>query len=436
MSGSISRRLLLSSAVLVCVFLGLAGLSLDAAYRQSSRDALLGRLQAHIYTLLAAAQEDAKGRLRLPQAVPTPELNRPDSGLYAQVVGENGRYRWRSASMLGRKALPQDDLPVGEQRQRSVDGLLLLEQSIGWADYDGKQNRYVLSVASDGKALRSEQADFRHTLWGWLGGVGVLLLLSQLALVRWGLRPLNLIAERVHAVETGNSERIEGPVPRELLPLTENLNSLIDQGHARQQRLRHSLADLSHSLKTPLSVLRGAAHQANPELAQLIDEHTQRIDQIVSYHRQRAAVAGNTALSPLLPLRPVVQRIVDSLMKVHRDRHLRCQVDIDPALALRVDEGDLFELCGNLLENAFKHAAGQIAISAGKHWLKVDDDGDGIPADQVQRLLRRGQRADQRHPGEGIGLAVVDEIVRQYGGRLAIDRSALGGASIGVHLPD
>lgn len=430
MSGSISRRLLLASAVLVCLFLGLAGFSLDTAYRESSREALIASLQAHIYTLLAAAQDNPQGRLRMPVGMPTPQLNRPGSGLYASVSGENGHYQWRSGSLLGHSYPANSEVPVGEKRVRDIDGLVELEQGISWQDYAGHANHYVLSVAADIDSLDDQQANFRHTLWGWLGGVGGLLLLTQLGLVRWSLRPLHRIAESVRAVETGRRERIEGPVPRELLPLTDNLNSLIAQSTARQQRLRHSLSDLSHSLKTPLSVLRGAASGADPELSRLIDEHIGRIDDIISYHRQRAAVAGSGALRPPLPVKPIIQRIGDSLQKVHQERALEYQMAISDELALRVDEGDLFELAGNLLENAFKHATRTVRVKAGVAYLLVEDDGPGIAPDQVQRLLQRGQRADQQHPGEGIGLAVVDEIVRQYGGRLSIRRSALGGAAI------
>ena len=435
MNGSISRRLLVASGLLVFAFLGLAGLSLDTAYRESSRDALHERLQAHIYTLLATATEDAQGRMRLPEALSAPAFNRPDSGLYAQVLGEQDRYHWRSGSMLGRHYEVDGRLAVGGLQVRQSGGLTLLEQAVSWEDYSGTPIRYVLSVAADSTPLLSQQAAFRRTLWGWLGGIGVLLLLTQLWLVRWGLRPLHHIAERVQQVEDGQRERIDGPVPRELLPLTENLNSLIQQGQARQQRIRNSLADLSHSLKTPLAVLRGAAAQPHTDMHQLIAEQTERIDQIVSYHRQRAAVAGGGSLLAPLALRPIVQRIADSLLKVYRDKGLVCRVELPDSLRLRADEGDLFELFGNLLENACKHARQQVAVTAQGQRIRVDDDGEGIAADQVERVLQRGERADQRNPGEGIGLAVVREIVHQYQGKLHIGRSpSLGGARIEVQL--
>jgi two-component system sensor histidine kinase PhoQ len=288
----------------------------------------------------------------------------------------------------------------------------------------------------DTAPLEAEQATFRTTLWSWLGGAAVLLLVFQLALVRWGLRPLHRIAANVREIEEGRRQQVGGPVPRELYPLTDNLNSLIRQGQARQERLRHGLADLAHSLKTPLAVLRGAAHRPETDrVADLIDEQVERIDDIIRYHRQRAAVAGDNVLYPPLALGPVLQRIVDSLQKVHRERGIRCDVNIAADMRLRADQGDLFELFGNLLENAFKHAHTSIQVSGSRGTVHVEDDGPGIAQEQVPRLLRRGERADQRHPGQGIGLALALEIVKQYGGTLDITSSPLGGARVSVDLP-
>ena len=440
MSGSISRRLLGGSGLVVFAFLGLAGIALDTAYRKSTEQAALAQLQAHIYTLLATAEEDARGRPRLPQNLPAPRFNRPDSGLYAEVHGSGDSYHWRSASLLARDSATVGRLDIGETRLHRQHELLRLEQGIGWEDLHGNTLPYVFSVAMDTAPLEAEQATFRTTLWSWLGGAALLLLVFQLALVRWGLRPLNRIAENVSEIEQGRRQQVGGPVPRELSPLTDNLNSLIRQGQARQERLRHGLADLAHSLKTPLAVLRGAAYRQDPDqVAHLVDEQVERIDEIIRYHRHRAAVAGDGVLYPPLAVRPVLRRIVDSLQKVHRDRGIRCDLNIGEDMRLRADQGDLFELFGNLLENAYKHCHHQVQVTlhSQAHLLQasIEDDGDGIASRDRQRLLRRGERADQRHPGEGIGLAVASEIVRLYGGTLHIDNSLLGGASLKLVLP-
>jgi two-component system sensor histidine kinase PhoQ len=438
-SPSITRRLLAGNLLALTAFLGLAGIALDRAFRSSVETAARDELQAHVYTLLTAADADAAGRMRLPERLAAPAFNTPDSGLYAEVRGEDGAYRWRSGSLIGRDLSQAPSIGAGVTRLRSVGGLLLLDQGIAWEDDAGRALPYTLTVGRDRAPLEDQQAAFRATLWQWLGGVALVLLGVLLALVRWGLRPLRAMSDAVKSLESGQATRIEGPMARELEGLGENLNALIAQNAGRQARVRHSLADLAHSMKTPLAVLRaGAEGPDRDRLPGIIDEQTRRIDQIVTYQRQRAAVAGRSAIGRPVALQPIIERLCSSLAKVHRERRIGYEIDLPDACRLRADEGDLFELLGNLLENAFRHASGRIVVSGrladSRFILDVDDDGPGIAAADAQRLLRRGERADQRHPGDGIGLAVVNEIARQYGGEVHIESADLGGARLRVAI--
>jgi two-component system sensor histidine kinase PhoQ len=440
MSRSITRRLLASNLLVLAGFLGLAGVALDRAYRTSVETATREQLQAHIYTLLSAAKEDGQGRMRMPEVLTAPAFNQPDSGLYAQIEGENGDYRWRSGSLLGRSEHLITASRPGETRFRINERLAVFDQGIAWEDDFGEPIRYSLTVAMDSQALSMQQTGFRETLWLWLGGVALMLLTVQILLARWGLSPLRDMSAAVRRIESGDSSRVEGPVASELQGLSDNLNSLIEQNRLRQERVRNSLGDLAHSMKTPLAVLRGAAERGSDEaLRQQISEQTRRIDQMVSYQRQRAAVAGTSNVTRPILLSPILRRLCNSLDKVHCDREIRCSLELPADIALRADEGDLFELFGNLLENAYRHCRNRVRVSAhlveGQLRVDVEDDGDGIAAEDATRLLRRGERADQRHPGEGIGLAVVCEIVTQYGGTLNISDSDLGGADVQLLLP-
>ena len=333
MGPSIARRLISSSLLILAGFLGLAGIALDRAYRASAETAVRQQLQAHVYTLLSAAGEDEQGRMRLPDALTAPAFNQPDSGLYAEVAGETGAYHWRSASLLGRKQRLVTTSRPGETRFRISGQLAVFDQGIAWDDDFGESVPYSLTVAMDRQALNAEQAEFRETLWLWLGGVALVLLGAQVVLVRWGLAPLRDMSAAVRRIEHGDSRRIEGPVPLELKSLTDNLNSLIQQNSARQERVRNSLADLAHSMKTPLAVLRGAAEQlGDSALRSQIDDQVQRIDQMMSYQRQRAAVAGSSGISRPVLLAPILRRLCSCLDKVHRDRGLRCTLQVPEGL--------------------------------------------------------------------------------------------------------
>jgi two-component system sensor histidine kinase PhoQ len=437
-SFSIRRRLLLISALLVFGFIGAAAWSLNAAFRDATRTALVERLQAHIYTLLASAKEDPKGRLRMPETLPDPLFNRPDSGLYAMIEGEQGGYHWRSASLLGRALPAPAPLATGRTRQRYAAGLLILDQAIAWEDIDGQAIPYTISVAADTRNLVRQQDRFRKTLWIGLGALSGLLLVVQLLTVRWGLGPLAGIIDNVRRIEQGEIGSLPDSGAVELRPLTRALNALIHQAHARQERVRHSLADLAHSLKTPLSVLRGLSETLDDRQAgALIDEQVTRIDEIVSYQRQRAVVSGNSGLQAPQAVRPVVERLGRGLARLPRHSHIRLEIDLAPGFTLRIEPGDLLELLGNLLENAFRHAVHTVRVSSPEPTrprLVIEDDGKGIPPALRDDLLKRGVRADQRHPGQGIGLAVVSEILTQYGASLRIGESPLGGARFEIDL--
>ena len=435
---SIRRRMLSISALLVFGFVGIAGWSLSSAFREHGHAALLERLQAHIYTLLATAKEDAQGRLRMPETLADPLFNQPDSGVYAVIRGENGHYTWRSGSLLGRELPPPEPLATGDLRQEQLGKLLVLDQAITWDDAQGNPLPYVLRVAVDTSHLQEQQQDFQRTLWLWLGTLGALLLAVQLLAVRWGLRPLQQIAHHIRRIEQGHATALPDDVPVETRSLAKAVNSLIAQAQARQARVRHSLADLTHSLKTPLTILRGLVPEIkDSQHAQLLEEQTVRIDEIVSYQRQKAAVSGAAPLLPPVAVLPIAERLGRGLQKLSIERRVDLHIDIPEDFTLKIEPGDLMELLGNLMENAFRHARSEVRITGDTHppyTLVIDDDGQGIPAEMSEHLLHRGIRADQRHPGEGIGLAVVSEILSQYGATLDIQDSPLGGARFSMHF--
>ncbi len=139
-----------------------------------------------------------------------------------------------------------------------------------------------------------------------------------------------------------------------------------------------------------------------------------------------------------ITLRPMVDRIVTTVEKAYRDKHPEITIEIDDTIGLRIDEGDLMELLGNLVDNAFKWCRHSIHLSAdyqeNQVVIQVKDDGPGIPPHEIARILERGVRADQSTPGHGIGLAIVRDIIQVYGGELAIENNPTSGACITLRL--
>jgi two-component system sensor histidine kinase PhoQ len=307
---------------------------------------------------------------------------------------------------------------------------------IEWIDVAGRSNQYTFAVISDRRSYDEQLASFDQQLWLLLGAFSVLLLGAQIAVLRWGLAPLRKLARQIRAIEGGEAARIEGPLHRELRPLGDGLNALLQHEQGQQQRYRNALDDLAHSLKTPLAVLRNLGDDAQipEEPRKLLREHGQRMEQIVGYQLQRAATRGQRALAPPVALAPVLARLARTLEKVFAGKQIQIELEIPEEAALRIDEGDLMELCGNLMENACKYGRSHVRVSAQRNaaqlTLTIEDDGPGFPPD-AQQLITRGTRADTRTDGQGIGLAVAAEIAASYTAEMRLQASeALGGASV------
>jgi len=442
---SLNARVTLGAGLVLVVFIALSALALERAFRDSARSAMQERLLAQVYLLMSAAEVDAQGHLTMGNSPSEPKLDLPGSGLYAAVTDGEGHVVWRSRSAVSVDAPVASGLPAGTQRfEEATDQkgreFFLQSYGVSWSTAGGSYP-FTFSVAEVLEPYREQLSIYRRSLWSWLGAMAVLLLAAQWAILRWGLRPLRQVADELTRLESGEQQQIAGKYPTEVRRLTENLNTLLTHERAQQKRYRDALADLAHSLKTPLAVVRAALSETKTEteLARNLDEQVERMDRIVGYHLQRAASSGRSGMVVAQPVLPAVERMLMAIGKVYVDKRVETELRIGPSIRFRGDEGDLMELLGNVLDNAFKWAKGRIRVTAalrdGRLDLTVEDDGPGIPETDAQRVLQRGARADESVPGHGIGLAVTRDIVEAYGGHTVIARSDLGGAAVTLQLP-
>jgi two-component system sensor histidine kinase PhoQ len=442
---SLNARVALSAGVVLAVFIALAAFALDQAFRDSARSAREERLVAQVYLLMSAAEVDARGVLTLASGPMEPRLQMPESGLYATITNSQGAPVWRSPSALNVEAPYSTGIPAGvhtfeQVRDSKGRGYFLQSFGVSWATASGSFP-FTFSVAEDLQPFEQQLTAYRNNLWGWLGATALLLLIAQSLTLRWGLRPLRHLADEVSRLEHGEQQQIAGDYPAEVKGLTDNLNTMLTHERARQKRYRDALADLAHSLKTPLAVVRGILNEgkAEPAVAATLQEQVERMDHIVGYHLQRAAASGRQTMLAPQPVRTSVERMVGALSKVYAERNIAIEVDVDPALRFRGDEADLLEMLGNVLDNACKWCRHRVRVSgrtdAGRLSLCVEDDGSGIAPADGQRVLQRGVRADQSVPGQGIGLAVTRDIVQVYDGEIVIGQSELGGAAVTLVLP-
>jgi two-component system sensor histidine kinase PhoQ len=449
---SLHARLLVAASLSLATCLGLTGLALDRAFRESALATLQDRLQAQIYLLLEAAAVELGTSLVMPNTLPEPRFSTPGSGLYAEVLTEDGNTVWHSRSRLGRTvtfpATAEPGLPRFEAT-RSSDGeeFFGLAFTVIWELNHDAEQQYTFRVAESRASFDALVLGFRRSLWVWFAAAAAVLLMVQGLMLRWGLAPVRSLARELADVKSGRRIELDTHYPRELCDLAESLNSLLRQSRRQLERYRNALADLAHSLKTPLAVLRGAVQNcpSQPgELERNVREQVSRMTRTVEYQLARAAASGHTALANPVAVTPVIERLRVSLDKVYAQRGIDCELRVAEGATFVGDESDLMEVLGNLMDNAFKWAVGRVSVRAesvprgGRSQgltVTVEDDGPGIPADQVEELLRRGARADSQVDGHGIGLAVVREIVEDaYRGQLRIERGNLGGTQVQVEF--
>jgi two-component system sensor histidine kinase PhoQ len=435
------------SVALIALF-AVTIVGLDVIFRNSNEYALRDELQVQLLGLIAAAEESEDEELSVPDEAITGLLTVPESGVYGIVWDADGVPVWRSSSWLGRDwdvetwPAPGERLYVtlAEAELPALEGMLM---GIRWDFHDGSSLPLTFGVAVSQAPYAEREAEFRRNLIGWFAAVTVTMLIVLTGLLSYVLKPLRRLVTEVGEVETGRRREITGPVPSELTGLTRNLNLLIDSERRRSVRYRNTLDDLAHSLKTPLAAIRALLTERaieDEKLAKALDQEVSRMDQRIGYQLRRARATGGTGLGVApVALAPVVEDIVGTLDKVYRDKQVSCELDVDSGAEYQGDPGDLSEILGNLLDNAYKYCRQRVSIEVrnerGRVRILVHDDGPGLPPAAVDALLERGARADESVPGQGIGLAVVAETAELYDGSIAFGKSPLGGAEVRVTLP-
>ena len=426
---------------------------LDTIFRQTSENAIQDLLKVQALTLIGLAESTADGELRLPTQLPESRLTSLGSGLFAEIVDSDGGRVWRSPSAIGMSLTEGLSVGPGErlyERRTLADGteVLLLGMGITWELVGDVTFGFQVYVAEDLAGYQRQLSRFRRQLMGWFAGVMLALLVAIGFLLRWGLAPVRRMESEITAIEEGRATQLGESYPRELSGVALNMNRLIQSERQRIMRFRTTMDDLAHSLKTPLAVLRSELESNEPDRETLQDQ-VSRMQGVVDYRLRRAAATGPRTLAPVaIAIAPVCREVASSLRKIYREKEVHFDLKMTDGATYPAELGDMYEMLGNLLDNAWKWCEGAVEVSIETNVpnelsgrldcvLTVNDDGPGVPEDQVASILDRGQRGHQRGdvPGQGLGLAVVAEIVELYGGSIKVARSAMGGASFELRLP-
>lgn len=314
---------------------------------------------------------------------------------------------------------------LGYRRAFSVDG-----------------NPFVVIVAEDMQALQRSQAEL-HT---WTAVVSVLLVSLMIGSIWVGitlaLRPVVGLRASLKKLQSGDISRINADGPEEFRPLVQQLNQLLDSLDDRLERSRDALANLSHSVKTPIAAVRQILEDTSRPLDEnLRREMASRLDDIdaqLESEMRRSRFAGPQVGQSACPVKQA-RDLLWMLGRLYPDKSFELSTDLPEHHRWPVEEHDLNEILGNLLDNAGKWSSRWVELTLGEDQgqlkIIISDDGAGVSEAARSQLGKRGLRLDEQTPGHGLGLAIVHAIVDRYQGQVHYTSSKAGGLAAGVVLP-
>ncbi|GAB7533098.1 ATP-binding protein [Pseudomonas sp. 3A(2025)] len=442
---SLRLRLMLGAATLAVIFMLLMLPALQGGFSMALRGAIEQRLASDVTTLISAARVEG-GHLLMPSLLPGEQFNLPGSRLLGYIYNRQGQLVWRS---LAAEAEDINYHPYYDgqgskfTRIKNAEGEEFFVYDVEIRLLGGRNVAFSIVAVQSLRGYQETVGELRKKLYLGFGAALVVLLGLLWLGLTWGLRALKGVSKELDQVEAGARDSLGEDHPSELLRLTGSLNRLLRSEREQRIRYRDSLGDLAHSLKTPLAVLQGvseniAKRPEDVEQARVLQSQIERMSQQIGYQLQRASLRKSGLVRYHVKLRPVVESLCNTLQKVYRDKEVRVSLDLPEHGQVPMEEAALMEMLGNLLENAYRLCLGEVRVSfvssPGGDELCVEDDGPGVPPNQRARILQRGERLDRQNPGQGIGLAVVKDIIESYNAHLTLEDSPLGGALFRIHF--
>ena len=453
-SPSLKLRLLLISAISIAVALALAGVGLVFLFSRHVERRIDQELETYINQIAGnlVFSEDGSS-FTIKWKLPDPRFERPLSGLYWRVSDARSGVVRRSRSLWDTDLQLPDDVVGKHDVHRHIlpgpaeDMVIVAEREISYSQPDG-DHRVRIAVAIDESELVEARRSFAADLLPSLLVLCAFLIAATWIQISIGLRPLQAIRAGIASIREDRATRLTGAFPEEVLPLVHEVNTLLAEQEKAMDHARARAADLAHGLKTPLTVLGGHAHRLSAagnaaigdELAKLAADMQRHVDHQLALARLQSRGRGRR---DRVDLAQVLKALVRTLQKTPRGGTLSWTITAPDTVVVIIDKNDLTEMLGNILENAVKWAASQVAITVAMPGaaragvsLRITDDGPGFPDNAGVYLGERGVRFDESASGSGLGLAIVRDIAESYGIDLAFANGSLGGAEISLTFPD
>ncbi len=441
MGKSLTKRIITFSIFWIVITLLVTAVLLGRFYRQHIEEHYDAHVFTHVEELVAAVETGPDSEIVLTRQPTDPRFSRKESGWYWEIL--SGEKSMARSASLGDERLDLSHLVFEEnhdvQTMYGPDGQKLRAHVVN-VSYPNKPGSLTVVATAPEMAIKDDVHDFyAHILTSFLV-LGIGLSVAVVMQVRVALKPLNAIQTAISDIKAGKTERLPNEFPKDVQPLVDELNFLLDHNETLLKRARNQLGDLAHSVKNPLTVIRNEARTLSGPQGQLILEQSHVMANSIDHYLSRARIYGKQdAIGYRTSVRIVIDDLSFAVGHIHKSRGIKIELNCVEDKWFRGEAQDLEEMAGNLIDNAFKWAKSCVRISCitdhKELVLVIEDDGPGIAEEELETITRRGKRLDETTPGHGQGLGITEDIADLYGGSLKLGRSEMGGLKAELRLP-
>ncbi|MBB1314745.1 ATP-binding protein [Aliivibrio sp. SR45-2] len=269
----------------------------------------------------------------------------------------------------------------------------------------------------------------------------LIIIFIAIACVLWGYKrsfyPLNKLHRELKSIKNNNHEKLIYTYPAELEPIAKTINRLLEQQQQQSDKYKKAMDDLAHSLKTRVATCDALLYQQKPPIHEIM-EQLHDMDNVIQHQLKRALMGSRGISKHNTLLAPIAAKLTKMFNKIHKDRNIEFIHNYSAEQTLPINYNDLMEILGNILENSYRFSSNYIILSVVERGegvnVYIENDGATLPKDKIESVFLRGVRADELHPGTGIGLAVCEEIINSYNGDIWFIEQELG-SRLEIFLP-
>ncbi len=455
---SLTSRVLMLATLWSALALVVISIVISQLYRQSAERAFTDLLRAQLYNVINSITIGDDNQLSGSPQLGDLRFSQPETGWY-WIIEPLGTFAARplSSSSLGTSNISVPSIlavPFNNRYERfypATDAFknhVLVAETEVVLDGEGRAARF--RVSGNLSVVEEDIQTFSRSLYIALAVFGIGSLVVNALAILYGLQPLDGARRALEKVRRGEAERLDGEFPREIMPLANDINALIESNRRIVERARMQVGNLAHSLKTPIAVLLNESRAVDKVQSDLVRSQAEGMQtQVQSYLNRARIAAQRESLLARTEVEPVLERLVRVMRRLNPEKEFHLSVS-GPGLTLAMEQQDLEETVGNLLENAARFCETGVWITAAlastpptvegevrRYWVEmaVEDDGPGLEPDQIREAMKRGRRLDESKPGAGLGLSIVREITGEYQGKFELNRGGRGGLRAQLLLP-